>query len=153
MSDDVAFVYETTIRTTPERLWEALTSGEVTRAYWFDRRVESSWTPGAPVTFHVGGTDQVSDSGEVLEADPPRRLVYTFAPVGYAATRVAFDLEPVAGGVRLRLVQDRLADPGDVEGWRQGWTPILTNLQTYLEGRSVETAAAREAGLTSSPPS
>src|SRR4051794_41686271 len=100
MSDDVAFVYETTIRTTPERLWEALTSGEVTRAYWFDRRVESSWAPGAPVTVHVGGTDQVSHTGEGLEADPPPRLVYTFAPRRDAAPPVAVDLGPVAGGGR-----------------------------------------------------
>jgi uncharacterized protein YndB with AHSA1/START domain len=147
MSDDVAFVYETTIRTSPERLWEALTSGEVTRTYWFDRRVESSWTPGAPVTFYVGDTDEVSDSGEVLEADPPRRLAYTFAPVGYEITRVTFDLEPVADGVRLRLVHDRLADPADVDDWRNGWTPILTNLQNHLEGRAVETA--RPPGATS----
>jgi uncharacterized protein YndB with AHSA1/START domain len=145
MSDDVAFVYETTIRTSPERLWEALTSGDVTRTYWYDRRVESSWTPGAPVTFYVGDTDDVSDSGEVLEADPPRRLAYTFAPVGYELTRVTFELEPVADGVRLRLVHDRLADPADVEGWRNGWTPILTNLQSHLEGGPVETAAEREA--------
>jgi uncharacterized protein YndB with AHSA1/START domain len=145
MSDDVAFVYETTIRTSPERLWEALTSGEVTRRYWFDRRVESSWTPGAAVTFYVGETDEVSDAGEVLEADPPRHLAYTFAPVGYQITRVTFDLEPVADGVRLRLVHDRLADPGDVEAWRNGWTPILTNLQQYLEGGTVETAADHEA--------
>jgi len=145
MSDDVAFVYETTIRTSPERLWEALTSGEVTRRYWFDRRVESSWAPGAPVTFYVGETDEVSDGGEVLEANPPRRLAYTFAPVGYPITRVTFYLEPVADGVRLRLVHDRLADPGDVDGWRNGWTPILTNLQHYLEGGPFETAADREA--------
>src|SRR3954463_6604625 len=111
MSDDVAFVYETTIRTSPERLWEALTSGEVTRRYWFDRRVESGGTPGAPVTFYVGDSDEVSDGGEVLEADPPHRLAYTFAPVGYEITRVTFDLEPVADGVRLRLVQDRLPPP------------------------------------------
>jgi uncharacterized protein YndB with AHSA1/START domain len=145
MSDDVAFVYETTIRTSPERLWEALTSGDVTRAYWFDRRVESSWTPGAPVTFYVGGTDEVSDGGEVLEADPPRRLAYTFAPVGHEITRVTFDLEAVTDGVRLRLVHDRLADPGDVEGWRQGWTPIMTNLKAHLEGGEVESLADREA--------
>jgi uncharacterized protein YndB with AHSA1/START domain len=145
MSDDVAFVYETTIRTSPERLWEALTSGEVTRTYWYDRRVESTWTPGAPVTFYVGDTDEVSDSGEVLESDPPRRLAYTFAPVGYELTRVTFELEPVADGVRLRLVHDRLADPADVEGWREGWTPILTNLQNHLEGGPVETAAERQA--------
>jgi len=134
-----AFVYETTIAATPERVWDALTSGAITRTYWFDRRVESVWVVGAPVRFYVGDTDTVSDSGEVLECDPPRRLVYSFAPAGYPTTRVAFELEPQPGGTRLRLVHDQLADPGDVEGWREGWTPILTNLQALLEGREVQT--------------
>jgi uncharacterized protein YndB with AHSA1/START domain len=128
------FVYETTIATTPDRLWEALTDGSLTRSYWFDRRIESDWAVGSPVRFFDGAGDTVTDSGEVLEYDPPRRLAYTFAPVGYPATRVTFDLEPQPGGVRLRLVQDRLADPADVEAWRKGWTPILTNLQDSLEG-------------------
>jgi uncharacterized protein YndB with AHSA1/START domain len=143
-----AFVYETTIATTPERVWDALTSGAITRTYWFDRRVESVWVVGAPVRFYVGDTDTVSDSGEVLECDPPRRLVYSFAPAGYPTSRVAFDLEPQPGGTRLRLVHDQLADPGDVEGWREGWTPILTNLQALLEGREVETVH-RESRRTS----
>jgi uncharacterized protein YndB with AHSA1/START domain len=135
-----AFTYETTIAAAPERLWDALTSGAMTRAYWFDRRVESVWVVGAPVRFYDGDSDTVTDSGEVLECDPPRRLVYSFAPVGYPASRVASDLEPQPDGTRLRLVHDRLADPGDVEGWREGWTPILTNLQAMLEGRPVEAA-------------
>jgi uncharacterized protein YndB with AHSA1/START domain len=139
---DAAFVYETTIATTPERLWEALTSGEITRTYWFDRRIESDWSPGSPVTFYDGGSDTVTDAGEVLESDRPRRLSYTFAPVGYPPTRVTFDLAPVAGGVRLRLVQDRLARP-DVDAWRNGWTPILANLRTLLEGGRPETAEER----------
>jgi uncharacterized protein YndB with AHSA1/START domain len=146
-ADDAAFVYETTIRTTPERLWQALTSGEVTRSYWFDRRVESAWTVGSPVSFYDGGTDTVTDSGEVLEADPPQRLVYTFAPVGYPSTRVAFDLEPTPDGVRLRLVHDRLADPSQVTEWSEGWTPILENLRTLLEGGRPQTMAEREARL------
>jgi uncharacterized protein YndB with AHSA1/START domain len=95
--------------------------------------------------FYVGETDEVSDGGEVLEAEPPRHLAYTFAPIGYPITGVTFDLEPVADGVRLRLVHDRLADPGDVDAWRNGWTPILANLQHYLEGGAVETAADRQA--------
>ena len=143
-----AFVYETTIATTPERLWEALTSGAVTRLYWFDRRVESDWTVGSPVRFFDGDGEVVTDSGEVLESEPPRRLVYSFAPVGYPATRVAFDLEPQPDGrVRLRLVHDRLADPADVEGWEKGWTPILANLAALLEGRQVETAEERRSRL------
>jgi uncharacterized protein YndB with AHSA1/START domain len=151
-----SFVYETVIATTPERLWEALTSGEVTRAYWFDRRVESEWRVGAPVRFHIGDGAEVSDGGEVLECDPPRRLAYTFAQltdgVPGPVTRVRFELEPVAGGVRMLLVHDELAAPGDVEGWRRGWTPILANLQALLEGRAPESAPARAHRLQDAPP-
>lgn len=137
-----AFVYETDIATTPDRLWAALTTGQLTRQYWFDRRIESDWTVGSPVRFYDGATDVVTDSGTVLECDPPRRLVYTFRPemdqhgnpADWEPTRVAFDLEPLATGqVRLRLVHDQLASPDDVEGWRTGWTPILTSLKTFLE--------------------
>ncbi len=139
-----AFTHEATIAAPLERVWDALTSGTLTRAYWFDRRVESTWVVGAPVRFYDGDSDTVTDSGEVLECDPPRRLVYSFAPGGYPASRVAFGLEPRSDGTRLRLVHDRLANPGDVEGWRAGWTPILANLQAMLEGRPVETAAPPE---------
>lgn len=132
---EVAFVYETTIATTPHRLWQALTSGEVTRAYWFDRRVESEWTVGAPVRFYVGDTDEVSDTGTVLEVEPQRRLAYSFAPTGVPLTRVTFDLEPSGDGVRMRLVHDELADPADAAGWGEGWAPILRNLQAFLEGQ------------------
>jgi uncharacterized protein YndB with AHSA1/START domain len=146
-SPEPAFVYETTIATTPQRLWEALTSGELTRQYWYDRRIESDWARGSAVRFFDGGSDTLTDAGEVVEADPPRRLVYTFAPVGYPTTRVTFDVEPVGGGVRLRLVQDRLASPDDVDRWRSGWTPILENLRTFLEGGRPETADERQARL------
>jgi len=134
-----AFVYETDIATTPEHLWAALTDGELTRRYWFDRRVESDWTPGSPVRFYDGASDVVTDSGIVVESDPPRRLVYTFRQEmeglsGLPYTRVAFDLEPQPDGrVRLRLIHDQLLSPGDVEAWRQGWTPILANLREFVE--------------------
>jgi uncharacterized protein YndB with AHSA1/START domain len=142
--DDPAFVYQNDIATTPERLWQALTSGELTRRYWFDRRVESDWTVGAPVRFYDGAGDTVTDDGEVLECDPPRRLVYTFRHQGWTpadpVTRVAFDLTPQPDGtVRLLLVHDRLAKPSDVDGWRQGWTPILTNLVVLLESEPADT--------------
>ncbi|HEX5493970.1 MAG TPA: SRPBCC domain-containing protein [Mycobacteriales bacterium] len=144
-----AFVYQTDIATTPERLWAALTSGELTRRYWYDRRIESDWSVGDPVRFYDGDTDVVTDTGTVLEYDPPRRLVYTFRPemdqhgepVDWAFTRVAFDLEPLepleptdTGRVRLLLVHDRLASPEEAEGWSKGWIPILTSLRTFLQG-------------------
>lgn len=143
-----AFVYETDIATTPQRLWEALTSGELTRRYWFDRRVESDWAVGSPVRFYDGGSDVITDTGVVVEADPPKRLVYTFhqveegedalaGPPEGASTRVAFDLEPLDDGrVRFRLVHDQLDSPEDIEGWSAGWAPILTNLQALLEGHN-----------------
>ncbi len=139
-----AFVYETTIATTPERLWAALTSGELTRRYWFDRRIESDWTLGSRVLFYDGDTDVVTDTGVVLECEPPRRLVYRFryelegeGAADRPFTRVAFDIEPLDGGrVRLRLVHDQLEHPEDVEGWRAGWSPILASLEAFLEGRT-----------------
>jgi uncharacterized protein YndB with AHSA1/START domain len=144
-----AFIYETDIATTPERLWAALTSGELTRQYWFDRRVESDWTAGAPVRFYDGASDTVTDTGVVVECDPPNRLVYTFAPVGWPATRVAFTIGPAPDGrVRLRLVQDQLAQPEDVDQWKQGWSPILAGLQRFLESGGV-TAAWGEGGTLS----
>jgi uncharacterized protein YndB with AHSA1/START domain len=146
-------VYETDIATTPERLWAALTTGALTRDYWFDRRIESDWKVGSPVVFYDGATDVVTDTGTVLECDPPRRLAYTFrqeiegqgARPGRPHTRVAFDLVPVDGGrVRLRLVHDQLERPEDVDGWRQGWSPIVTNLKAFLEGGGrVPAAGAR----------
>lgn len=140
-----AFIYETEIETSPQRLWEALTSGEETRKYWFDRRITSDWTPGSPVRFFEGGSDTVTDDGEVLEAEPVRRLSYTFRnqsepggePHGHI-TRVAWDIEPVdAARTRLRLVHDQLASPDDVDDWQGGWMPILTGLEAHLEGRDV----------------
>lgn len=147
------FVYQTDIATTPERLWQALTSGEVTRRYWFDRRVDSDWAVGSPVRFYDGDSDVVTDTGVVLECDPPHRLVYTFTPepavTGNAApatpSRVAFDLHTMPDGrVRLRLVHDRLADAAEIEGWRGGWTPILTNLAALMEGRVPDAAPPRQ---------
>lgn len=140
-----AFIYETEVHAAPEQVWQALTSGEKTRHYWFDRRIESDWQPGSPVRFHPGESDEVTDDGEVLEYDPPRRLAYSFRnqsepggePHGHVS-RVAFDVEPLAdGGSLLRLVHDRLASPDDVDDWQGGWMPILTGLVAMLEGSDV----------------
>ena len=68
------FVYVTYIRTTPEKLWQALTTPEFMRQYWFGSHAESDWTAGSPwqLLFNDGS---LADSGEILEAVPPRRLV------------------------------------------------------------------------------
>lgn len=70
------FVYVSYIETTPEKLWEALTSSEFTRQYWFGAEVRSDWKVGSPFALTLDG--EVTDSGEILEADPPRHLSYSF---------------------------------------------------------------------------
>jgi len=133
------FVYVSYIVTTPEKLWAALTGGEFTKQYWYSRRIQSTWSVGAPVTFFDGDSDVVTDAGVVLECEPPRRLVYTFRPelseearsIGFS--RVAFSLEPHQGMVKLTLVHDELPDEETARGFREGWAPILSSLKTFLE--------------------
>ena len=134
------FVYVSYIATTPERLWEALTRGEFTKKYWYDRRIESDWQVGSPVRFYDGDSDTLTDDGVVLASDPPRRLSYTFRYVGDTSSgnlegysRVTFTLEPFDAVVKLTLVHDELASEEVAEGFREGWAPILSSLKTFLE--------------------
>jgi uncharacterized protein YndB with AHSA1/START domain len=129
-------VYVTYIVTTPEKLWAALTQGEFTKVYWYGRRIESQWTVGSPVAFYDGDTQVLTDSGVVLESDPPRWLAYTFRNEGDVAagySRVSFTTEPHVGMVKLTLVHDELPDEQTAAGFREGWSPILSSLKTYLE--------------------
>lgn len=135
-----AMIHVTYIETTPEKLWEALTSGAFTQLYWFGRRIESDWTVGSPVRFYDSADDSLTDWGEVLVYDEPKTLAYTFkneATTGEPG-RVTFTIEPRSETVvKLEVVHDRIAED-TVEGWRNGWGPILANLKTYLEtGRTL----------------
>ncbi|NUR96058.1 MAG: ATPase [Kribbellaceae bacterium] len=136
-----AMIHVTYIETTPEKLWEALTSGAFTQLYWFGRRIESDWTVGSPVRFYDSADDSLTDWGEVLVYDEPKTLAYTFkneATTGEPG-RVTFTIEPRSETVvKLEVVHDRIAED-TVEGWRNGWGPILANLKTYLEtGRTLQ---------------
>jgi uncharacterized protein YndB with AHSA1/START domain len=133
------FVYVSYIATTPEQLWEALTQGEFTQKYWFGRRIESDWHAGSPVRFFDGDSTDLTDSGVVLESDPPRRLSYTFRnefdpeaqKLGYS--RVTFTIEPRDEAVKLTLVHDELMSDELAIAFREGWSPILSSLKTFLE--------------------
>jgi uncharacterized protein YndB with AHSA1/START domain len=131
-------VYVTYIATSAEKLWSALTSGTFTKTYWYGRRIESDWTVGSPVRFFDGDSANLTDSGVVLECDPPRKLVYTFrnefdpdADRDYS--RVSFAIETFDGLVKLTLVHDELPDEETANGFREGWSPILSSLKTFLE--------------------
>lgn len=132
------FVYVTYIETTPEKLWQALTSSEFTRKYWFGAEVRSDWKVGAP--FALSLDDEVTDSGEILEADPPRRLSYSFKHHKYEElrhepiSRVVFTLEPFGPVVRLTVLHDGFIEGGKYLGAvSNGWPAILSQLKSLLE--------------------
>jgi uncharacterized protein YndB with AHSA1/START domain len=133
------FLYVTYIRTTPERLWAALTDPEMIRKYWFNMTVDCDWKVGAPwqLRFEDG---RLADAGEVLETDPPRRLVLRWhnewKPEFKAEgdSRCTFEIEPADGVVKLTVHHeiDRGGSVliGAVSG---GWPRILSNLKTLIE--------------------
>ena len=133
------FVYVTYIRTTPEVLWDALTSPAFTRQYWFGMHQESDWTLGSPwrLVFADGRT---ADTGEIVESDRPRRLVIKwrneFRPEvkaeGYSLC--AMDLEPVGDAVKLTIAHRIERSPSKfIEAVSGGWPRILSNLKSLLE--------------------
>jgi uncharacterized protein YndB with AHSA1/START domain len=139
------FVYVTYIRTTPEKLWQALTEPAFTRQYWVETTQESEWKVGSPWRIVIPD-GRVADSGEVLEIEPGRRLVLSwrnqFIPEMQAAgdSRMTYEIEPLGDSVKLTVIHE--ADtPGSklIEGVSKGWPKILASLKSLLEtGESLE---------------
>jgi uncharacterized protein YndB with AHSA1/START domain len=132
------FVYVTYIETTPEKLWQALTSSEFSKAYWFGTELRSDWRVGSPFALVMDGT--TSDVGEILEYDPPRRLSYTFQHVlreefrNARPTKVVFTLEPHGKFVKLTLTHEGFdGAPKLLNAVSNGWPAILSSLKTLLE--------------------
>ena len=133
------FVYVIYIRTTPEQLWSALTDPDFMKQYWFGMHFATDWKLGSPwqMLFPDG---RVADTGEVVEADPPRRLVLKWRndfrtelkSEGYA--RCIIDLEPQVGAVKLSITHtmDR-AESKFIDAVSGGWPRILSNLKSLLE--------------------
>lgn len=133
------FVYVTYIRTTPERLWQALTDSELIRQYFFATRQDCEWKPGA--TWRLMMPDgRVADAGEVLEIEPPRRLVLKwrneFMPEmreeGYS--RMTYELEKEGTSVKLTVLHE-LDKPQSkfIDSVSNGWPQILSSLKSLLE--------------------
>ncbi|HEY9658904.1 MAG TPA: SRPBCC family protein [Allocoleopsis sp.] len=132
--DKPQFVYVVYIATTPEKLWEALTSGEFTQKYWGGRKIQSDWKVGSPVK-HVKDDGSSDWEGEVLQCDPPRLLSYTFHAPGEKQeqpSRVVFELEPNGSTVKLTLTHDEL-DEKSFMVISRGWSAILSSLKSLLE--------------------
>ena len=131
-------VFEIYIKTTPERLWEALTNSEMRAKYSFGVGVETDWEPGSRWRAVTPKAPGPISHGEVLEVDPPRRLVQSFQAlwsdeVERAGTsRVTYEIEPVADSCRLTVIHDQLPEDVNDEIYG-GWPMILSGLKTLLE--------------------
>ncbi len=130
-------VFEVFIKTTPQRLWEALTDPEQRRKYNFGGEVRSEWTTGSEYVLTVPGAIDLA-SGTNVEIDPPRLLVQTFDALwsdevkAQGTTRVTFEIEQVGTSCRLTVTHDQLATDANAELYG-GWPMILSGLKTYLE--------------------
>jgi uncharacterized protein YndB with AHSA1/START domain len=133
------FVYVTYIRTSAEKLWSALTKPEFAKQYWFGMHMDSEWKPGA--TWKLLFTDgRVADTGQVLEIDPPRRLVVNwhneFRPELKAEgpAKCIFELEPSGEIVKLTITHSSVTPNSKVIlAVSGGWPKILSNLKSFLE--------------------
>ena len=129
-------VFEIYIKTTPERLWQAITDREMRRKYTFGAVVNSDWTPGSRYEA-VGGTAPIFE-GENLEVDPPRRLVQSFRALwgedvkSEGTSRVTWEIEPVGDSCRLTVTHDQLREDANNQLYG-GWPMILSGLKTLLE--------------------
>ncbi len=138
-------VFEIYIKTTPERLWEAITDREMRRKYWFGVGVNSDWTPGSRYEGVHPQAPSAIFEGANLEVDPPRRLVQSFKAlwseeaIREGTSRVTWEIEPVGDSCRLTVTHDQLREDakGEIYG---GWPQILSGLKTLLEtGQSLTT--------------
>ncbi len=144
-------VYEIYIKTTPERLWQAITDPDLRRKYTFGVGVFSDWTPSST---YVGRTTDMTvapgtliSEGENLEVDPPRRLVQTFRALWSdevkreGTSRVTWEIEPVGDSCRLTVTHDQLREGANAELYG-GWPMVLSGLKTLLETGEMLTTPA-----------
>ena len=137
------FVYVSYIRTTPERLWSALTDPQFMTQYWFGMHCESQFTAGSSWKL-VAGDGRVLDAGAIVEADPPRRLVIRWRHQNRPELEAEGDslctmeLEPNGQAVKLSITHAIDREPSKfIEAVSGGWPKILSNLKSLLETGSI----------------
>jgi len=134
------FVYVTYIRTTPERLWSALTDDtEFMKQYWFGVHCASRWLAGSPWKM-VSADGQILDAGEIVAAEPPRRLVIRWQHQSKpeleaeGESRCTLELEPTGAAVKLSITHTIEREPSlFIAAVSGGWPKIISNLKSLLE--------------------
>jgi uncharacterized protein YndB with AHSA1/START domain len=137
--DNQDYIYVTYIKTSPEKLWDALTTPAFTRQYWFGMAITSDWKVGSSMTYQKDGKAVVD--GKVLVADRPKLLSYTFRESSGEAsleppTKVTLELEPEAGTETVRLTvthTDFVVNSKHRPSISQGWPAVLSGLKSLLE--------------------
>ncbi|MDP9072560.1 MAG: metalloregulator ArsR/SmtB family transcription factor [Actinomycetota bacterium] len=131
-------VFEIYIRTTPERLWQAITDSEIRSKYSFGTRMTTDLTPGSRVEVSHPNADGLLGEGENIEVDPPRRLVQSMVALwgddvkSEGTSRVTWEIEPIGDSCRLTLTHDQLREGANSQLYG-GWPMILSGLKTWLE--------------------
>jgi uncharacterized protein YndB with AHSA1/START domain len=147
-----SFIYVTFIRTTPERLWSALTDPETMKQYWFGAHQQAEWRAGAEWKL-VSPDGRTTDAGEVEDADRPKRLVLKWRnevkpelkAEGYS--RCVFEIEPVGEAVKLTVTHSIEREDSKLLGAVSGgWPKVLSNLKSLLETGAI---VLHEAGCKS----
>lgn len=140
MDNNKSFAYQTVIRAPKERVWQALISPEFTSRYFHATHIDSTWEPGAPVYYRYSEDGDIAVDGEVIEFDPPQRLViswhvrYDERAIREAPSRVTFTLNETNDQTRLKIVHDQFPEETIVfEGIAEGWPWILSSLKSLLE--------------------
>jgi uncharacterized protein YndB with AHSA1/START domain len=133
------FVYVTYIRTTPEKLWAALTDPEFMKQYWFGTHCESRWTAGSSWKMRYPD-GRISDAGEIVEAEPPRRLVIRWQHQDKPELKAegeslcTMELEPIGTAVKLSITHSIEREPSKfIVAVSGGWPKIISNLKSLLE--------------------
>ena len=137
------FVYVTYIRTTPEKLWTALTDRAFMEQYWFGMHGESEWKAGSP--WKLKSRDgEVWDAGEIVESDPPRRLVIRWRHEKKPELKAegpslcTMELEPAEGAVKLSITHSIEREGSQViHAVSGGWPKVVSNLKSLLETGSI----------------
>ncbi|HWD23871.1 MAG TPA: SRPBCC family protein [Acidimicrobiales bacterium] len=132
-------VFEIYIRTSPERLWEAITTSEIRSKYQFGISMSCDWSVGSRFEMASPAAPDLLGEGEILESEPPRRLVQTMRALWgedvkqEGTSRITWEIEPVGGdSCRLVLTHDELRE-GANDQLFGGWPMILSGLKTWLE--------------------
>ena len=131
-------IFEIYIKTTPERLWEAITDSGIRSKYQFGNTIETDWTPGSSYTMNNAKAGAPLGEGENLEVDPPRRLVQTMRALwgddvkAEGTSKIMWEIEPVGDSCRLTVTHSDLRE-GANEQLYGGWPMILSGLKTWLE--------------------